>query len=89
MKHRCVCPCHAPMLGERQRCDGVDVREPIAAVTACVRCVNSHCPALVADERDIECEMGTSESPTRTTAQADGSSPPFLPPNPWAGEDGG
>lgn len=48
MADRCLCRCHeGSVTDKRYRADGVDVRDPIEAVVACVRCVNAHCPALL------------------------------------------
>lgn len=47
MRSRCLCRCHeGSVTDKRYRADGVDVRDPIEAVVACVLCVNAHCPAL-------------------------------------------
>lgn len=41
----CFCDCHVGSAIHY----APDVRDPIAAVTACSRCLNKHCPALVSE----------------------------------------
>lgn len=44
--YRCICRCHIA-LGERERADGVDTSDPIAAASACPICIDRHVRALV------------------------------------------
>lgn len=46
MWFRCLCKCHIA-LGERERADGVDTADPIAAASACPLCIDRHVRALV------------------------------------------
>lgn len=49
MRHRCLCPCHIASVADRQRDDGVDVRDHIEAVSACESCVGAHAVAIISE----------------------------------------
>lgn len=59
---RCVCPCHYGVViewdrrGARSRADGVDLRNPIDAATACSKCQPRHAVALLS-VRDANAPM--------------------------------
>lgn len=87
MRRRCLCPCH-DVIGEPRRADGVDVTDPMLAVSACVKCQNDHCAAL-SDALQAQTESGASGGDATGYTPTDNGEGNYLPPQPWSGEEGG